>query len=239
MTTAAVESFLRRLLLRSSLDQDERNAVLSLNGEIQHVRPNRDIIRPGEHTDTATLTVNGNIARYDAMRDGDRQTTAIYLPGDMCDLHSVVAPVAGWGLTALNKATIMKIPHDEIRIAATRFPRLAFAFWRDTVVDSSILAKWIGNLGRRSSRARLAHLLCELGIRLETAGLARRDQFWLDLSQGQMADILGLTPVHVNRTVQELRRDGLIESDGRNVRVPDWPQLCAAAEFDPVYLLLP
>lgn len=236
---SALTRFLSRLTLRSMLSDEEQDAVLSLRGRSQVLGANHDIIRPGDHTEEATLVAHGITARFDAMRNGDRQITSFYIRGDMCDLHSVMAPVAGWGLMAVSSTTILRIPHSELEQLARNYPALAFAFWRDTTVDASILSKWVGNLGRRNAKSRVAHVLCEMGIRSEAVGLGTKECFTLDASQNLLADAVGLTAVHVNRTLQDLRKRGFISNIGRTISVPDWARLRTVAEFDPAYLLLP
>ena len=234
----ALTNFLRRLTMRSELTHEERNAVLALPGHTHQVRANYDIIQPGRETGEATLVVHGLAARFDPLSDGRRQITALYFKGDMCDLHSVVSPIAGWGLMALSNTVILKVPHAALKTLAIKFPALAFAFWRDTTADASIISKWVGVLGKRTSRSRMAHLLCEVALRLEAVGLADRDRFDLDMSQERLAEAVGMTAVHVNRTLQDLRSGRVIRSHGRTIEIPDWSRLAEVAEFDPTYLLL-
>jgi CRP-like cAMP-binding protein len=237
-STAALGLYLRRLERRSQLAQDERQAILSLPGTRVTHRAHRDIVRPGQLLDYSTLVVSGLAARFDRLGDGSRQTTAIHIPGDLADLHSVPVPQAGWGIEALNDTEVLQIPHEALRALVAQFPSIAMAFWRDTVVDSSILAKWISALGRRSARQRLAHFYCEMGIRFALAGLDGPDAFRLPMTQAQLAEVLGVTAVHLNRSLQSLRADGLIAVEGPRVRLLDQAGLAAAAEFDPQYLLL-
>ena len=121
---------------------------------------------------------------------------------------------------------------------AVDYPGVGFAFWRDTVVDGSVLAKWLSALGRRSAKSRLAHLICEMGIRLELNGQGERRAFPLPLTQSQLGDVLGVTPVHLNRSLQSLRQDELVAMNAREVRIIDREGLEHVAEFDPEYLLL-
>lgn len=234
----ALERFVERLLRRSVLTGEEQRAILELPFKVLNVSPRTDIISPGETVDHACLVGKGMVARFDQMRDGRRQIVALHVPGDMCDLHSVVAPTAAWGMAALTHSTVLHVPHKDLRRLALTHPTVALAFWRDGTADASILAKWVGNLGRHDARARVAHVLCELGTRLEAAGLSiSRTCFTLDITQEQLADTVGLTSVHVNRTMQALRRMGLIATSGRTVNVKDWDGLAETAEFDPDYLL--
>lgn len=230
--------FLQRLVRRSALNADERRAVVALNAHAHQLRANYDFVAPGQTVDHACLVAHGLAARYDQMRDGKRQITAFYVPGDMCDLHSVMCPTAAWGMLALSATTILRVPHVELCRLINEYPAIAMAFWRDGIADSSILAKWAANLGRRDARARMAHLFCEMGVRIECLGNERRDAFWLDVSQQNLADALGMTAIHVNRTIQSLRTQKLIRTESRRIFIDDWDRLAALAEFSSDYLLL-
>jgi CRP-like cAMP-binding protein len=236
--TEALERFLSRLLLRSALTDEEASQILSLGAQPATIDAHRDITRPGDTHGFACLVAEGLAGRFDQLANGLRQITALHIPGDMCDLHSVPVPHAGWGIEALAKTTIFKFPHEALKDLMFRYPAIALAFWRDTIVDSSVLAKWLSALGRRTAKQRLAHLICEMGIRMEQAGLGSRTDFTLQITQSQLADVLGITAVHLNRSLQALRAEGLLLTDNYRIRVPDETRLCALAEFDPGYLLL-
>lgn len=230
--------FLDRLLRRSPLAEAERQSVLNLRSHASHIQARKDLVKPGDKVSHATLVVDGLVARYDQVGDGGRQITAIHLPGDMCDLHSAVVPIAGWGLEALTTATVLEVPHSDLRALVASSPNVALAFWRDTTADASILAKWVCSMGRRSAYSRMAHLLCELGIRTEQAGLGTRTCYPLALTQDQLADALGLTAVHVNRTLQALRAEALLRFEQRTVHIGSWQALVEVAKFNEAYLLL-
>lgn len=230
--------FLARLLLRSELSVAERDAILRLRGRVAEVPRGRELVLPERPVEQAILVIEGLIARFDEMNDGRRQITALHIAGDVSDLHSVPVPVPAWGIEAAANSTIALISHDDIRAAAVKFPALAFAFWRDTVVDASILAKWTANLGRADAATRLAHLLCEIGTRMEVAGVGGRDDFSLGLTQAQLADTLGLTTVHVNRTVMALKGLVGLSFAGGRVQVDNWPALAHIGAYDDGYLML-
>lgn len=242
MSTAesiALARFLERLKLRSTLSPAESEAILNLPGRIVVYGPHRDFVRRGDHVNAISLVVDGLAARFDADKRGERQITALHIPGDICDLHSVVLPVANWGIEVLTKTTIMKLPHAALKAIASEYPAIAAAFWRDTMVDAGVLAQWVANLGRKDSRARFAHLLCEIGFRMEYAGLGSRASFPLKMTQQNIADTLGLTLVHVNRKIQELRADGLIQTSKGTINIVDWTGLAEIADFRPSYLQVP
>lgn len=240
-----LELFLRRLLLRNTLSQADIDALLSIDAPLSTIPARQDLVVPDQHVDFACLVQAGLVGRSDWLANGERRATAIYLPGDMCDLHSVAFPVAGWGITALSECAIFRVPHAQLEELFHRRPAIGMAIWRDTVVDASILSKWVSMLGGSSARQRFAHLLCEVGLRLETMDRGSRDRFDLAMTQDQLAELLGITTVHLNRTFQQMREEGLI-SGGRGrsnrfdaqIEVRDWKQLAAVAEFDDSYLLL-
>jgi len=235
-SVSAIAAFADRLYKRSPLNDEEMHALLSLNGHMFTVRANVDIVSSGEDRRHACLVVDGLAGRFEEVVDGRRQITALYMPGDMCDLHSLVAPKVGWALQALSPTTIMRVPHVQLMQVARSYPKVAEAFWRDCSVDASILSQWVVNVGRRDARSRLAHLICEMAIRLENAGLGTRYSFRLQASQSQLADALGMTSVHVNRTVRALREAELVIMNGRKVEVQDWNGLARLGDFDEGYL---
>jgi CRP-like cAMP-binding protein len=231
-----LQRFLDRLTSRSVLTDEEQQAILDLPARAEHVQANRDFVPLGATVDHCCLIVEGIVGRFDQNWEGKRQITSLYIPGDMADVLSVVQPTSGSALQALSIATILKVPHVAIRSATARYPALAEALWRDTAVDAAILAQWVVNVGRRDARQRVSHLLCEMGTRLQAAPSKEEVFFPFAVTQTQLADATGLTPVHVNRTLRAMRRDQLAEVSTRAVRIPDWDALVAAGEFDAGYL---
>lgn len=235
---SALQLFLRRLTARSRLTREEQEAVLGLKSHAAQVPAHVDFVEIGEHVDHACLIADGLAGRFEQVRDGRRQITALHIAGDMADLPSVVSPKVGWALAALTTTTILRVPHAELRRVAVAYPALAEAFWRDCVVDSSIFSEWVVNVGRRDAKSRLAHLLCEMALRIEQTGSGDRSLFKLALSQADLADVLGLTSVHVNRTLQRLRIGGMASMAAGSVTISNWDELVRVADFDETYLLL-
>lgn len=235
---AALNLFLNRVSARSRLTDDERQAIRDLPGTVAIVQSNRDLVRLGEVVDRTCLVAEGLMARFGQTREGARQISALYVPGDMPDLHSFVVPRASWALTALTKTTVLRVPHAAIERVTERCPAIAKAFWRDCTLDAAITSEWILNIGRRSARARLAHLLCEMAARYEQIGRFGGLSFALPLSQVHLADALGLTSVHVNRMLGSLKRAGIVQMTKQVVHVLDWSALVSAADFDANYLQL-
>jgi CRP-like cAMP-binding protein len=231
-----LQLFLDRLTSRSILTEEEQQAVLNLPGHALEVHANRDFVPLGKRVDHACLIISGIVGRFDANGDGKRQITAMHIPGDMCDLHSVVQPIPTSALQALSRSTILRVPHAAVKAAAGRYPALAEAFWRDCMVDAAIASEWVVNVGRRDAKKRVAHLLCEMATRLGAAEDPDNVSLDFAVTQEHIADATGLTAVHVNRTIQSLRNEGLVEWRLRVLRLPDWPALVALAEFDETYL---
>ena len=232
----ALERFLCRLLRHSQLGDREQAEILRLTCRPAQIRPRQDIVAPGRIVDHACLIGKGLAARFDQMRNGRRQTTALHIPGDMADLHSVVRPKARWSITALTTTTVLYVPHVELRRLASTYPNIALAFWRDATIDASIIAKWLVSVGQKSAKGRVAHLFCEMGVRLEAAGLGTRNVFDLPMTQDQLADAVGITAVHLNRTMQVLRATGLFSFSQGLVEIADWPNVASIAEFDSSYM---
>ncbi|MBC9033845.1 Crp/Fnr family transcriptional regulator [Sphingomonas sp. JC676] len=234
----ALQPFVNRLASRSLLTDEEASAVLSLKGQVRQVAAHSDFVRQGEHVDHACLVVDGLVGRFGQSGEGARQITCLHIPGDMADLPSVVSPKSAWGLMALTNTTILRLPHAEVRRVAAKHAGVAEALWRDCVADGSIFSEWVVNVGRRDALARLAHLLCEMAIRCERAGQGDRHAFALPATQADLGDATGLTSVHVNRTLKELRERSVATMRSRQVIVEDWDQLVSIGDFDEGFMLL-
>jgi CRP-like cAMP-binding protein len=233
---SALQTFVARLQTLSPLSADDVAALEGLDARVAHVRSNADIVGAGAHFEHAVLVATGLVGRYLQLANGERQITAIHVPGEIADLHRVATPNAGSALQALTNATIVLVSGKELREVAAGSARILQAFWTYSAIDAAVLSRWAVNLARCGAKVRMAHLLCEIGLRMEASGQGMRAEFLLELTQGQLGDALGLTPVHVNRTLKALRQIGVVEVDGRIYRIPDWPRLAAIAEFDPDYL---
>lgn len=162
------------------------------------------------------------------MGDGARQIVSMHVPGDMVDLQNSFLGIADDNVQLLTAGEVAMIPAKAMQDIAYRHPAIGRAFLLDTLVDGSIFREWIANVGRRDARARVAHLLCEFAVRLQTAGVSDARHLDLPMTQEQLGDATGLTSVHVNRTIQSLRHDGLISTDKRSVTTEDWGGLITA-----------
>lgn len=235
----ALSLFLKRVLLRSELGAAERRAILALPGEMVAVAAGQDFVRVGDHVDHACLIVDGLVARFAQLGNGQRSIVALHLPGDMADLHSVVVRTVTWALQAVTPTRILRITHAALRGLAADHPAVALAFWRDCVVDANILAQWTVNIARKDAAARVAHLLCEMMLRYRGAGLSGIDYFPFPITQASLADVVGLTPIHLNRILRRFKEERIASKSADTVIVRDGARLVQLGEFDPAYLQFP
>ena len=219
----------------TALSEEDQQALDDLCREVREVSARKDIMQDGAKPSHVHLMLEGWAARYKILPDGGRQITAFLIPGDFCDVHVTILSEMDHGIVALTPARIAYIPHSAIKTLTER-PQLARALWWATLVDEAVLRAWIVNLGRRDAFQHLAHLLCELHERMRNIGLVAEDSFDLPLTQEEIADALGLTPVHTNRVIQRLRSEGLITLKGHNLVILDAPGLQKASGFNPAYL---
>lgn len=240
MTSASeiFERTYRKFTQRTPLDESDREAFFSLPFETRTYEQHRYISREGDKAPGATLILDGLAYRHKVTVEGARQILSLHIPGDFVDLEGALLTVADHNVQALTKCNVAVIPRAAVINLIDTHARLAHAMWVDTLVDASIYREWITNVGRRDAQSAMCHLLCEFTRRLEVAGIAHRDGYDLPMTQEQLADALGVTPVHVNRVLRDLDAQGLIVRDKRFVRVPNWEALRKAAGFNELYLHL-
>lgn len=235
---SALHLFVDRLASRSSLTADEKAVIVGLPGQMEQIAARADFVQQGEQVHHSCLIVAGLVGRFGQNSEGARQTTCLYIPGDMADLSSVVSPKSAWGLAALAPTTILRVPHADLRRIAALHSGVAEAFWRDSVADGSIFSEWVVNVGRRSALARIAHLFCEMSIRYERIGQGNRGSFPLPITQADLGDATGLTSVHVNRTLKELRERSIVSARAGKITIHSWDKLVSIGEFDGAFMLL-
>jgi CRP-like cAMP-binding protein len=221
-----------------SLDSADREALAALPYRLLEFRPHEYIVREGDKPQNSCLMVSGFSIRHKVAGNGGRQIFSIHMKGDLADLQNSLLGTADHNLQALSHVEAAVIPVEAIQDIAFERPAIGRAMWYETLVDGSIFREWTLNVSRRNARARAAHLLCEFAVRLETAGLGERCNYELPMSQEQLADALGLTSVHTNRTLMSLGQAGLISRTNRAIRIIDWPGLAQVGDFDPAYLHL-
>jgi CRP-like cAMP-binding protein len=228
-------SLVTKLETFARFNDDDREALAALSDDPRDMGARRNVIREGERPDHVHLMVEGWAARYKLLPDGARQITAFLIPGDFCDLHVTILGQMDHSITTLTRARVAYIPRammDEV----TGRPRLTKAFWWATLVDEAVLRAWIVNVGRRDAFEAIGHLMCELYVRMKNVGLADGHCFELPLTQEELADALGLTPVHVNRVLQRMRSEELISFKAGLLTIHDYRRLEKASGFNANYL---
>ena len=232
-------ALLRRLNALSPIAEAEGEMLRSLaEAHIRHAAPREDMVSEGEKPDGVRMILSGWACRYKHLEDGRRQIIAFFLPGDLCDNHVFVLREMDHSVGTLTPVTFAQIPRRRIEEITLSHPRVTQALWWESLVGSAIQREWIVSLGQRDALERMAHLLCELFLRLRAVGLAEENRCELPLTQAELADAMGLSTVHVNRTLQELRAAKLIILKGRTLTIPDLEALQSAAQFNPSYLHL-
>jgi CRP-like cAMP-binding protein len=233
-----IEAHLLKLRARDEITAEEEQALRGMMSEVREVRADKTVIRAGEELSFSVMLLEGLLCRYKDLRDGTRQISELHVLGDYADLHSFTLKRLDHSVMALTPCRIALAPHDRIERVMTEHPHLARMFWFMTNLDAAIHREWVLSLGRRSALSRTAHLFCELRVRLGVVGLADETGYDLALTQVDLAECVGLTSVHVNRTLKELRERGLVEFRGGRVAIRDLKGLERVAEFDPAYLYL-
>ena len=232
MTNPLIQKLARVIKLT---DEDEQ-ILTRLCGTVRQLPAKRDLIREGDRPDHVRLMLDGWAARYKVLPDGARQFTAMLIPGDFCDLHVTILSRMDHSIAALSPVTVAEVPHDAIEELARNRPDLSRALWWTTLVDEAVLRSWIVNVGRRDACRRIAHLICEMHLRLSHVGLVEEDRFDMPLTQEELGDALGLTPVHTNRMLKRLHEEGWIKWHRGPMKILDLEGMRAAAQFDPNYL---
>ncbi len=233
-----LSAHLRKLRLRVSISVEEEQVIESLVSEVRDVRPDQAVVRTGEEQTFSLLLLSGWMARTKDLAGGQRQITELQFAGDFVDLHGFTLKRLDHDLRTLTPCTLALVPHERLHALTEQYPRLARVYWLSTNIDAAIHREWALSLGQRSAISHLAHLFCELCARLDIIGMVKDFEYDFPLTQREVAECLGLTVVHANRTIQELRRRKLIALENRRVTILDRPRLEALAEFDPRYLSL-
>lgn len=233
-----IERLIRNLGARDELDELEISMLNRIVGRERTVSVGHDIVSQGSRPMQSTVLLDGIAARYRVLENGKRQITAIHVPGDFVDLHAFMLKTMDHGVVALSPCKVATATHKDLTTVTETNPHLSRVLWLSTVIDGAIHREWIVAMGRRSKKAHLAHLICELFTRLALVGLVKDDTFHLPLSQTEVADALGVSLVHLNKTLQSLRSDGVVQWADRRITVLQWDRLANIGEFDDTYLNL-
>jgi len=228
--------YLRKLESRAPLSPRARAAFLDLPTRERTFDTYRDVIREGDRTTHSCFIQSGLVSRYKTLRNGARSIVSFHIPGDMVDLQSALVLIADHGIRTHVPTTIVEYPHEAVLRLAADYPEIGRAFWFDTLIDSSIFREWTLNVGRRTARERVAHLLLEMAFRMKAAGLNDGITMVLPISQADLADAVGISAVHLNRSLQALRAEGMIRTYGKTVVIEKWDEMAEMSDFTSVYM---
>ncbi|MGE5562549.1 MAG: Crp/Fnr family transcriptional regulator [Bacillota bacterium] len=231
-----IEAHLKKLRARDDLSNAEEEAVRSLVSEVVEVQQDRTVIRHDQDLHNSTMLLSGWLARAKDLPNGQRQLAELHVAGDFADLHSFTLKYLDHDVISLTPCRLALVPHERLREVMERFPHLARLYWLMTNIDAAIQREWTLSVGSRTAISRMAHLFCEMNVRLGIVDLAVGNSYDFPLTQTELGECLGLTSVHVNRTLQELRRRGLIDLEGRRLWIHDLEALKEVASFDERYL---
>ena len=229
---------LKKLRKRTDISSEEERAIRNAVAETRRLPADEVVIRTGEELNSSLMLLDGWMARAKDLQSGERQMTELHIAGDFPDLHGFTLKRLDHDLLSLTECRVAVVPHDRLKELTERYPHLARVYWDATNVDAAIHREWALSLGQRSAISRMAHLFCEIYVRLDVVGRASADACELPLTQRELSECLGLTVVHANRTLQELRRRGLVELENHRLTILDRRGLEGVAEFDPAYLYL-
>ena len=237
--TSSLEPMVRKLEYRQKFEPADRAALLALPHRVKQLEQHDYLVRQGDRAEFSCVLLAGYCVRQKIVGNGYRQIVSIHMKGELVDLQNSLLGYADHSVQMLTSGKVATIPAEEIQRIAAERPIVGRAMWIDTLVDGSIFREWVTNVGRRDARTRIAHLLCEFALRLKLAGLGEQTNYELPMTQEQLADSTGLTPVHVNRTIKALEAEGLIDrTSARSIVIGDWRKLADVGDFQSGYLHL-
>ena len=210
---------LKKLRRRIEISSEEERAIRGIVSETRRYRADEFVVRAGEELNFSVMLLDGWLARCKDLAGGERQVTELHVAGDFADLHGFTLKRLDHDVVTMSECSVAIAPHDRIRELTDRYPRLARVYWFLTNIDAAIHREWALSLGQRSALSRMAHLFCELNVRLDVVGRTSHNAYEFPLTQRELSECLGLTVVHANRTIQELRRRGLIELENRHLTI--------------------
>ena len=231
--------FLADLRAHGHLTEDDRAAILALPGRLRRLDAGTYLVREGSLPNHCAVLVTGYAFRQKMTGDGSRQIMAVCIPGDAVDLQNIFLDISDHTVQMLTNGLVFDLPREPLQELVLTRPALGRAIIQLTLIEASILREWVVNVGRRDARERIAHILCEFAVRLETRGLTFDNGFELPMTQEQLADATGLTSVHVNRVLKGLEAEGLITRKRRHIHFDDWRALQDVGDFTRHYLHVP
>ena len=232
------EIFVRHLALIGELSEADKAALMTLQGEIRDIRRGEDLLTVGDRPRESVCVISGMLHRYKTTPEGKRQIHSFYLPGDTPCLETVPIDVMDNSLAATAPSRVGIVPHPELFRVMSERPQVLHLLWRETLVQAAVFREWLTRNSQLLAHGQMAHFFCEIMVRARAHGIARGDSCELPITQEDLGDALGMSTVHVNRTLMVLRAGGLVEFQGGVLTVPDLERLMDMAEFDPTYLHL-
>ena len=232
------EQVIRKFESRVAISADDRAQIAALPFKVRTIDASTYMLREGQRPTRCAFILDGLAYRQKLTPNGEREIVSILMPGEFVDLQNLFLDDSDHDIQALTRLTMAEFPIPALRLFVETCPAAGQALWIDALIEASIHREWLLNIGRRNARSRLAHLLCEFSVRFKKSALGDVMAYELPMTQEQLGDALGLTPVHVNRVLKSLETEGLIARKKRQVRVTDWPRLRDAAEFNERYLHL-
>lgn len=229
---------IRKLESLGRLSPDERESVEAMPLRGRQLAAGEEVASEGDEPLHCCLVVEGFLQRYSTLSSGVRQTLSIHIGGDIPDLQGLHLRTMDHTLGSITRSRIALIAHGDMLEVFRKAPRLAVLFWRDSLIDAAISRAWVKVLGGHDAFGKCAHLLCELFVRMDVVGLTDGNSCPLPLTQVQLGEALGTSSVHINRTLQKLRSDGLVEHKKGRLTILDWARLRKVADFDAAYLNL-
>ena len=233
-----IERHLLKLRARDTVSPEEEQAIRDSIAEVRDLPADTVIVHAGRLLSFSVLLLEGLLCRYKDLSDGQRQITELHVPGDFADLHSFTLKRLDHNIMTITPCRVAIVPHEKLEDITERFPHLTRLYWFTTNMDAAIHREWEVSLGRRTAVSRIAALFCEMKLRLEVVGLTEGPSYEFDITQTDLAECVGLTPIHVNRTLKELRERRLVQFRSGRVTIKYWDGLATVAEFDPAYLYL-
>jgi CRP-like cAMP-binding protein len=234
----ALTPLLMRLTAVSELNEAELDAILTLPFTLREVKAGWEIVREGDRPSQSCLVVNGVSCRFKILGDGARQIVSVHIRGDMPDLQSLFLEQMDHNLATMTPSLIALIQHRSLLTLIEQHPRIAGILWRESLIDGSIFREWIGNIGRRTAFARIAHLICEMFVRYRAMDANDGMAIPFAFTQTELGDAQGLSTVHINRVLKALKKNGLVSIRKKVLIVENWEELQKAGDFEPSYLHL-
>jgi CRP-like cAMP-binding protein len=233
-----LELLVRNLEIHAELSAEDREAILALPYRLRTLEASTYLTREGDVPDQCGVLGSGYAYRQKHTGDGQRQILALHIPGDPVDFQHLYLDIADHSVQMLTRGEVAFVARKDLRDLARARPAVGNAIVLNILVESSIFREWVLNVGRRDARSRLAHVLCEFAIRMQKQGLSDGNGFELPITQEQLGDVLGLTTVHVARTLKSLETSGLINRTRRAITFPNWERLREVGDFNQRYLHL-